>query len=329
MRVGIVGCGLIGNKRLKALGKDDALVVAADTNLARAQQLAGSSSGATASADWHDVVNHKDVELVVVATTNDMLAPVTLAAIQNKKHVLVEKPAARGAAEIEPVAQAAKDAFDKCGLVVKVGFNHRFHPAFLKAREIFEHGKLGEMMFVRGRYGQGGRLGMEKEWRGKREIAGGGEMLDQGVHLVDLARWFLGEFASVQGSVERFFWDWEVEDNGFALCKTAGGKVAWLHASCTEWKNTFSFEIYAKHAKLHIEGLGGSYGVERLAYYKMLPQMGPPETTIYEYPGEDKSWQTEWQHTVQCIREKKQPVGNMEDALQTLRVIDKLYTASR
>jgi predicted dehydrogenase len=329
MRVGIVGCGLIGNKRLKAIGKGDRLVATCDSNLGRAQQLASQSSGAVATADWRELVKRDDVDLVVVATTNDQLAPVTLAAIQAGKHVLVEKPAARNAAEIEPVAKAAHDAFTKNGTIVKVGFNHRFHPAFLKARELFDAGVLGEMMFIRGRYGQGGRLGMEKEWRGSKAIAGGGEMLDQGVHLVDLSRWFLGEFAHVAGSVERYFWNWEVEDNGFCHLKTAGGQTAWLHASCSEWKNLFSFEIYGKNAKLHIEGLGGSYGVERLAYYKMLPQMGPPETTIFEYPGEDRSWQVEWQHTVQCIRERKQPIGNMDDALQTLRVIDRLYAVSR
>jgi predicted dehydrogenase len=320
---------LIGNKRAKALGDAGKVVAAAYSNLARAQQLAASYAGAVASADWREVVTRDDVDLVVVATTNDMLAPVTHEAVRNRKHVIVEKPAARSAAEIEPVAAAARDAFNQHGVVVKVGFNHRFHPALLKARELFDAGALGEMMFVRGRYGQGGRLGMEKEWRGKRTIAGGGEMLDQGVHLVDLARWFLGEFTQVQGSVERFFWDWEVEDNGFCHLKTADGKVAWLHASCSEWKNLFSLEIYGKTAKLHVEGLGGSYGVERLAYYKMLPQMGPPETTIFEYPGEDRSWHTEWQHTVQCVRERKQPMGNMDDALATLRVIEKLYAASR
>ena len=327
MRVAIVGCGLIGNKRAKALG-DSKLVAKADSNLTRAQALAATSPGCTASADWRQAVERDDVDLVVVATTNDMLAPVTLAAVMAGKHVLVEKPAARNAAELEPVVRAARQAFDRSGVVVKVGFNHRFHPAFQKAREIFDSGHLGPMMFVRGRYGQGGRLGMEKEWRGKKDIAGGGEMLDQGVHLVDLARWFLGEFTHVQGSVERFFWNWEVEDNGFCHLKTADGKVAWLHASCSEWKNLFSLEIYGKTAKLHVEGLGGSYGVERLAYYKMLPQMGPPETTIFEYPGEDRSWHTEWQHTVQCIREKKQPTGNMDDALATLRVVDRLYAAS-
>lgn len=325
MRVGIVGCGLIGNKRLKALGKEDVLVAAADTNLARAQQLAASHAGAIASADWRDVTNHANVDLVIVATTNDMLAPVTLEAVKGGKHVLVEKPAARSAEELEPVAAAAREAFERNGTVVKVGFNHRFHPALAKARELFEAGALGPMMFVRGRYGQGGRLGMEKEWRGKRDIAGGGEMLDQGVHLIDLARWFLGDFTDVSGHVARFFWQWEVEDNGFALLKTPGGQVAWLHASCTEWKNTFSLEIYGRDAKLHVEGLGGSYGVERLHYYKMLPQMGPPETTIFEYPGEDRSWHAEWAHTVACINEREQPSGNMDDALATLRVVGKLY----
>jgi predicted dehydrogenase len=328
MRVGIVGCGLIGNKRLKAFTKDDRLVAAADTNLGRARQLAAPHAGAVATSDWRELVRRDDVELVVVATTNDMLAPVTLEAVRNGKHVLVEKPAARSAEEIEPVAAAAREAFERNGTVVKVGFNHRFHPAFAKARELFEAGALGPMMFVRGRYGQGGRLGMEKEWRGNKQIAGGGEMLDQGVHLIDLSRWFLGEFADVAGHVGRFFWDWEVEDNGFCLLKTGGGQVAWLHASCTEWKNTFSFEIYGRDAKLHIEGLGGSYGVERLAYYRMLPQMGPPETTIFEYPGEDRSWHAEWAHTLACIRERKQPSGNLDDALATLRVIGRLYATS-
>ena len=166
---------------------------------------------------------------------------------------------------------------------------------------------------------------MEKEWRGNMSIAGGGEMLDQGVHLIDLSRWFLGEFPDVSGHVARYFWDWEVEDNGFALLKTDKGQTAWLHASCTEWKNLFSFEIYGKVGKLAIDGLGGSYGVERLAYYKMLPRMGPPDTTIWEYPGEDRSWHLEWQHFQDCIAGGKTSGGNMEDALAALRVVQKLY----
>jgi predicted dehydrogenase len=270
-------------------------------------------------------VTRDDVDLVIVATTNDALAPVTLAAVQNGKHVLVEKPAARSTRELAPVVEATKAA----GVTVKVGFNHRFHPALRKAREIVDSGALGPLMYVRGRYGHGGRLGYEREWRADPAIAGGGEMLDQGIHLIDLARWFLGDFTEVSGLTATFFWQMPVEDNGFALLRTAGGQVAWLHASCSEWKNMFSFEIYGRDGKLQVDGLGGSYGVERLAYYRMLPQMGPPETTIWEYPGEDTSWRDEFVHLQTCISERQTPLGTLEDAYAALAVVESLYRQSQ
>jgi predicted dehydrogenase len=323
LRTAIIGCGLIGNKRAKALA-DCPLVAAVDTNLSRARQLANQFPGCEAGSDWRAAVSRKDVDLVIVATTNDQLAPVTLAAIEAGKHVLVEKPGARNAAELEPVVAAARRA----SVTVKVGFNHRFHPAFIKAREIVNSGSLGPLMFIRGRYGHGGRLGMEKEWRGDPKIAGGGEMLDQGVHLIDLSRCFLGDFSEIQGQIATYFWNWSVEDNGFAMLTTSGGQIAWLHASCTEWKNTFSFEIYGRTGKLHIEGLGGSYGVERISHYQMLPQMGPPPTTIYEYPGEDTSWKAEFANLRQCIAASQSPSGNLEDALKALQAVQKLYDQS-
>jgi predicted dehydrogenase len=324
LRTAIVGCGLIGNKRARALG-DCPLVAAIDANLARAKQLAAQHPGCDAGDDWKLAVTRPDVDLVVVATTNDMLAAVTLAAVNAGKHVLVEKPAARNAAELGPVVAAAKRA----GVIVKVGFNHRFHPAFLKAREIVDSGALGPLMFLRARYGHGGRLGMEKEWRGDPQIAGGGEMLDQGVHLIDLSRWFLGDFAEVTGRVATYFWNWPVEDNGFAMLRTQAGQIAWLHASCTEWKNLFSFELYGHDGKLHVEGLGGSYGVERLSFYKMLPQMGPPQTTIWEYPGEDTSWRAEFADLRDCIDQRRAPAGSLDDALAALRIVGRLYEQSR
>jgi predicted dehydrogenase len=327
MRVAIVGCGLIGNKRAKALS-GSTLVAAVDSNRARAEQLARTTPGCIAADNWQAVVDRPDVDVVVVATTNDQLAPVTQAAVAAGKHVLVEKPAARNADELQPVADAARKAFAERGVVVKVGFNHRFHPALLKARQIIDDGGVGPLMFLRARYGHGGRKGMETEWRGNPVVSGGGEMLDQGVHLIDLARWYLGDFPHVSGHVARFFWDWKVDDNGFAILRTDGGQVAFLHATCTEWKNLFSMEIYGRDGKLAIDGLGGSYGVEKLAYYKMLPQMGPPETTMWEYPFPDTSWDLEWAHFMQCIAEKKQPMGNLDDAVATLRVIGELYRQS-
>jgi predicted dehydrogenase len=320
LRTAIIGCGLIGNKRARALG-DSPLVAVADADPARAGALAEKHFGCVASTDWRAAALRDDVECVIVCTTNDALAPIALAAIEAGKHVLIEKPAARNADELRPVLTAAA----KRGIIAKVGFNHRFHPALAKAKEIFDAGGIGPIMFVRGRYGHGGRLGMEREWRGNPAISGGGEMLDQGVHLIDLSRWFCGEFCDVTGHVGTFFWDWPVEDNGFALLKTAEGKVAFLHASCTEWKNLFSFEIYGKTGKLHIEGLGGSYGVEKLTYYRMLPEMGPPQATSWDFPGEDISWQAEFAHFRECIREKRQPSGSIDDALAALEIVERLY----
>lgn len=321
-RVAIVGCGLVGTKRSRVLGPH-ALIAAADANLERAQRLAEQSAGCQAYADWRAVIDRRDVDIVIVATTNQFLAPVTLAAVQAGKHVLVEKPAARRAAELEPIVRALG-----ADTVVKVGFNHRFHPALQKARAIFDSGDPGPLLFIRGRYGHGGRLGYEREWRADREIAGGGELLDQGVHLIDLARWFAGEFTAIAGHVATYFWEMPVEDNGFAMLRTAAGHLAWLHASCTEWKNLFSFEIVCSRGKLQIDGLGGSYGVERLTYYRMKPEMGPPITTAWEYPDADMSWAHEFADFIRCIDERQRPCGDLTDALAVLRVVDELYRQS-
>jgi predicted dehydrogenase len=321
VRVALVGCGLIGHKRAWALGSGDKLVAVADVNHKRAEQLAATHPGCEVESDWQKCVARHDVDVVVVSTVNAALAPVTLAAVRQGKHVLVEKPAARNPDELRPVVEAARAA----GVVVKVGFNHRLHPAFCKARELVDAGALGPLLFIRGRYGHGGRVGYDREWRADPAVAGGGELLDQGVHLIDLARWFLGDIVDVQGHVATYFWDMPVEDNGFLALRTAAGQTAWLHASCTEWKNLFSFELYGRDGKLHVEGLGGSYGVERLAWYRMRPQMGPPETTIWEYPGDDGSWRAEWDDLCGCVEKGGTPCGTLEDALAALEVVHAVY----
>ena len=320
MKVAIIGCGLIGKKRADALAGAQ-LVACADSDLARAHALAARFK-ARASADWRDVL--PDAELVIIATPHDKLAEITLAAIRAGKHVLVEKPAARSAAELAPVVAEA----ERLGALVHVGFNHRYHRAFRKARELVDHGALGELMFVRARYGHGARPGYEQEWRFDARVSGGGELIDQGMHLIDLARWFLGDFVKVDGTACTYFWPTNVDDNAFLLLRTAENRVAWLHASATEWKNTFSMEIYGRTGKLAIDGLGGSYGTERLTWYRMLPEMGPPETTAWEYPMADDSWAAEIVEMFDDIRLRRAPAAGLPDALAALRVVEAIYQES-
>lgn len=322
MRVGIVGCGLIGKKRADSLGMAT-LVACADSNLERATALAA-RVGARASNNWRDVTDAPDIDIVIIATPHDSLAEITMAAVKGGKHVLVEKPAARSAAELEPVIAEA----DRRNSFVCVGFNHRYHRAFRKARELVDTGSLGELMFIRARYGHGGRVGYEKEWRATPEISGGGELIDQGVHLIDLSRWFLGDFVDVMGTARTYFWDMPVDDNAFMTLRTKAGQIAFLHCSSSEWKNTFSMEIYGKVGKLHVEGLGGSYGMEKLTWYKMLPQMGPPETIAWEYPMEDDSWKVEFADFMDEIRSKRPPSRSLRDALAALRIVKQIYDES-
>lgn len=329
MQTGIIGCGLIGYKRAKALSADCQLIICADQVLERAEKLAQQFSPCVAVNDWRQVITHPEVKIVIVATPHNSLAEITLAAVAAGKHVLVEKPAARYAAELDPIIQQLQQTPSTTPVLVRVGFNHRYHRALRKAKNLITENALGELMFVRARYGHGGRLGYEKEWRAIPEISGGGELIDQGVHLIDLARWFLGDFTTTTGFAPTYYWDMPVEDNGFLLLKTAKQQVAFLHASCTEWKNIFSFEIYGRHGKLEINGLGGSYGIERLSYYKMLPAMGPPETTIWEYPMADDSWEVEFAEFLQDIKLARQPAANLHDARAALQIVEDTYRMSR
>lgn len=320
--VAIVGCGSIGRRRAAALA-GGRLVRCYDVDAGRAEDLAGAHR-ATAARSLEEAVSDSSVEVVVVATTNDALAAAAIAALAAGKHVLIEKPAARTRAEIDAIAAAAAAA----NRLVRVGFNHRFHPALLAARALVDAGDLGPLMMVRGRYGHGGRLGYDREWRADPARAGGGELIDQGVHLIDLARWFLGPFTGVSGHASTLYWDMPVDDNAFLTLRTAGGQTAFLHVSCTEWKNLFSFEIYGRAGKLAIDGLGGSYGLERIAVYRMLPEMGPPDTTITEFPRGDQSWSLEMARFLEDIRLGRTPDAGLPAAAAALEVVDAIYQRS-
>ena len=258
---------------------------------------------------------------MVVATINAALAEVSAAAIRAGKHVIVEKPAGISVKQIDELIALAQ----KPGVCVRIGFNHRYHPAFLKAREIFESGVMGELMFIRARYGHGGRIGYDKEWRANPKLSGGGELIDQGIHLIDLAGWFLGGFKKVNGHAATYFWKMPVDDNAFLDLQTATGQTAWLHVSCTEWKNLFSFEIYGRNTKLHIEGLGGSYGVEKLYHYQMKPEMGIPDTKVYEFPGADESWRIELARFENDVKLKRNPDAGLAEARAALQIVEAIY----
>ena len=323
LQFAIIGCGLIGRKRAACL-RSGQLRYACDLDATRALELASAGPGATAITDYQQALADPAVGAVIVATLNQSLAPITLAAVRAGKHVLVEKPGALNAAQLRTVQSAVASS----GVKVRIGYNHRFHPALQKARELVDSGALGPLMFLRGRYGHGGRKGYDREWRADPKLSGGGELIDQGVHLIDLADWFLGDFTALDGHAATYFWDMKVDDNAFLSLRTAGGQTAWLHVSCTEWKNLFSLEIYGRDGKIAIDGLGGSYGPEKCTYYKMLPQMGPPETAVWDYPAGDQSWAMELADFEKDIRTDRPPNPGLREGIRHLEIVEAIYRRS-
>ena len=190
------------------------------------------------------------------------------------------------------------------GGLVKVGFNHRFHPGIARAAEEIHSGRHGELMHLRARYGHGGRVGYEREWRAEPARSGGGELIDQGMHLLDLSNWLAGPLPVNSALLRSAFWDTPVEDNAALLLGEAGSRGdpwAMLHASWTEWKNLFSLEVYCRTAKIQVDGLVRSYGAQRLRIYRMGPELGPPTLEQVQYPDEDGSWTAEWEHFAEAV----------------------------
>jgi predicted dehydrogenase/SAM-dependent methyltransferase len=322
LRVAIVGCGLIGRKRAEALA-GDRLVGCYDVVAERAEQLAADHA-APACSTLDELLDLRP-DVTVVATTNDSLSEVASHVLARRSHALVEKPGGRTVEEVDAVAAAAAAA----GRLVKVGFNHRFYPGIRRAAEEALSGAHGPIMFVRARYGHGGRVGYETEWRANPDVAGGGELLDQGAHLLDLSHWLLGPLPLHDALVRANFWDMEVEDNAVVvLADPTDRRGPWstFHVSWSEWKNEFAFEIYCRRAKLQVSGRGGSYGAQALRIFRMKPQLGPPEVEELHYDGGDESWAAEWAHFRQAIDSGgTQLVGDLASARYALAIVAEVY----
>ncbi len=280
-----------------------------------------SKFGCESTEGWESVVQRSDLDALIVCTPPHLHAPISIAAMENGLHVLCEKPLARTVEECEAMLKAAKTN----NVTLKCGFNHRYHPAIQKAKDLSDQGKIGEPMYVRCRYGIGARPGYEKEWRADPQIVSGGQMMEQGIHAVDLSRWFLGEFSEVAAFNANYFCNIQpLEDNAFVLMRTKTGKTASIHSSLTQWKNMFSFEVTGTEGYLIAEGLGGSYGNERLIYGKK-DYFKPFTEEIIEFRGDDRSWLEEWREFTASIKESREPLGNGFDGLMAIKLVNAAY----
>ena len=323
LRVAVAGCGLIGSKRAAALGPDR-LTGCFDADPEAARRLAG-AHGCPAHDSLDDLLAGRP-DVVVVAVYHRDLAALATRALDAGAHVLVEKPAGIGSEQVRALRHAAA----RTGSLVKVGFNHRFHPGIRRAVEEARSGRYGEVMFVRGRYGHGGRPGYDREWRADPALSGGGEIVDQGMHLLDLCHWLMGPLPLGGSMLRTQYWDAPVDDNAVLLLGEQGGvgsdePWAMLHVSWTEWKNMFSLEVYCRRAKITVDGLAGSYGPQTLRIHRMRPELGPPDTETVTFAERDLSWEAEWDHFRAAViaADGRPLLGDLESAAYAWQVVER------
>lgn len=325
MRVAFIGAGLQMRRRAPVIvqSRDDTLVEVVGTGAVPKDLVA--SFGAEIGTDWRHAVERDDVDAIVVCTPPHIHAEITIAALESGKHVLCEKPLCRTIAEAESMLAAAK----RNNRLLKCGFNHRHHPAVLEARKRFERGDFGKIIAARCRYGICGRPGYENEWRADPARAAGGQIAEQGTHAVDLFRWFLGELTEVSCMTSiGYFREQSLDDNGMAMFRSSEGALATLHSSLTHWKNLFSFEIMGEDGYFTVDGLGASYGTERLIVGKR-DFNAPFQDLVIEYRGGDSSWQSEWNEFKAAVAESREPLGSGADGLAAVRITQAAYHAEK
>ena len=326
LRVGIAGYGVVGQRRGAHIDLRDDIHVLAVCD----QKFDGNGVFEDGVRYWRDSEGllSEDLDLLFVCLTNDVAADVTIAGLERGLHVFCEKPPGRDVEDIRRVIACERQYPN---LRLKYGFNHRYHDSVREALRLVESGELGDVINLRGVYGKSKIINFQSDWRTKRAIAGGGILLDQGIHMVDLMRLFAGEFTHVHSFVSNDFWNHDVEDNAYALMRSESGAVAMLHSSATEWRHRFRLDITLERGALILSGIlsgSKSYGEETLTVARVdEPGDGNPQEEVIKY-SEDPSWADEIAEFANAIADN-QPIhhGTSLEALRTMELVYRIYGA--
>ena len=323
MNIAIIGCGLIGTKRALNLPKDFKLVACYDFDQEKSK-LFSIKFKCNSEKSVDIIMKNNQIKLVIIATYHSSLFKITKKAMLHGKFVLVEKPASIKISEIKLLLKIQKTKKNR----VKVGFNHRYFQSIIKAKKIIDSKYLGKILYIRSRYGHGARLNYQNEWRMKPKISGGGELIDQGSHIIDLTRFFLGNVEIHTSALYSIYWSKNVDDNAILTLKNKKKQFSLFHVSCTEWKNKFSFEIFCQKGKIEIYGLGGSYGRETLKVYKMGKNLGKPKLKKLSF-SKDLSWKYQMLEYKKELKTNLNIKTNLFDAYENLKIIKKAYKLSK
>jgi len=326
LKVGIAGYGVVGKRRRQFIDRHPNLktVAVCDQTFSKSGVM---EDGARYYLDYVHLLK-EPLDVLFVSLPNYLAAEVTIAGLEKGLHVFCEKPPGRTVSDIERVIEVEKK---HPGLILKYGFNHRYHDSVRDALKLVKSGKLGDILNLRGVYGKSNIVPFVGEWRAERKFSGGGILLDQGIHMVDLMRLFCSEFTEVKSFISNRYWNLDVEDNAYAIMRDKKGRIATLHSSATQWQHRFSLEIAFSEGYLELSGIlsgSKSYGEEKLTIGQrcaLVTGTDKEETVTYL---EDNSWRDEIFEFADTIGGGKKLVhGNSADALHTMKLVYRIYYA--
>jgi len=330
IKTGIIGYGKVGKIRKKIIDNNPKLELVGinDKNKIDDEEVT-----CPFYKNYKDLLN-QGLDAVFVCTPNKYTPIIVMDALNKNKHVFCEKPPGQTVEDVKKIISVEEK---KPELKLKFGFNHRYHDGIIEAKSIVDSGRLGPILWMRGIYGKSGGLDFEKEWRSNKDIAGGGILLDQGIHMLDLFRYFCGDFDEVKSFVNNSYWDIDMEDNAFAIFRNKKNQTAMLHSSSTQWKHMFRFEVFMEKGYAIVTGILSStmsYGQENLVTAKRqfedeAYRKGNPREEII-YFGQDNSWKLEIDEFTNCILNDKPIVnGTSHDALSVMEMIYRIYSEDK
>lgn len=326
MKVGIAGYGVVGKRRHEVIDQHPMLRTIAVCD--RVFPDDGIFQNGVRYYTNYQSLLSENLDILFVCMTNDIAPEVTISGLERGLHVFCEKPPGRDLNDIVRVIACEKK---HPGLKLKYGFNHRYHDSVRDAMKIVKSQELGRIISLRGVYGKSKIISFNSDWRTKRALAGGGILLDQGIHMVDLMRLLAGEFTEVHSYVSNSYWNHDVEDNAYALMRTAEGVVAMLHSSATQWRHRFQLEINLRRGMIILSGIlsgSKSYGAEMmLVAYAGEDDGGDPREMTTRY-NQDNSWRDEIAEFADAILNDK-PIleGSSSEAMETMRLVYRIYCA--
>jgi len=326
LRVGIAGYGVVGKRRRHFIDQHPNLrtVAVCDQSLSESARM---SDGTRCCNSYHQLLE-ESLDVLFVSLPNYLAPEVTIAGLEQDLHVFCEKPPGRDVADIERVIQTERK---HPGCLLQYGFNHRYHDSVRQAQKLIQSGELGKIVNLRGVYGKSKIIPFSGGWRAERRQAGGGILLDQGIHMVDLLRFFCGEFPEVKSYISSGYWNHDVEDNAYALLQDSCGRIAMLHSSATQWQHRFALEIALTEGYLELRGLlsgSKSYGEEKLVIGRRdESDTGTTQEETITYL-EDHSWRDEINEFGDALcNEGAILSGNSADALATMKLVYRIYWA--